>query len=183
MNFMKSQVLTRRYAQGLLNAIKDKEEFESISAELQEFSQFLSKEEKLLDTLISAFLPAAKKTEIAAKILEKTSLKEKSQRFILLMVENNRLPLLEEVLKLLPLIWNEEHGISTFEVRSAVPLQPAQKQRLEKKLVQFEQRPVCLSYSIDPSLIGGFSIRKGNIVYDVSLLGDLERLRQKIYEG
>ncbi len=180
---MKSQMLIRRYVQGLINSFKDKREFESVSGELQEFSQFLLKEKTLLGTLTSAFLPTAKKTEIAAQVLEKTSLKEKSRRFILLLVENNRLLLLEEILKLLLPFWNEEHGISTFEVRSAVPLYPDQKQRLEKKLAQFEQRPVSLSYAIDPSLIGGLSIRKGNIVYDVSLLGDLERLRQKIYEG
>lgn len=180
---MKSQMLTRRYVQGLINSIRDKGEFESLSGELQELSRFLVKEKKLLGTLTSAFLPTAKKVEIAARVLEKISLKEKIRRFILLMVENNRLFLLEDVLELLPVIWNEEHGISTFEVRSVVPLQQAQKERLEKKLAHLEQRPVSLSYTIDSSLIGGLSIRKGNIVYDVSLQGDLERLRQKIYEG
>jgi len=180
---MKSPVLIRRYAQGLINSIEDKGEFESISGELQEFSQFLLKEKKLLGTLTSAFLPTAKKVEIAAQVLEKISLKEKSRRFILLLVENNRLPLLAEMLKLLPVFWNEEQGISTFEVRSVIPLQAAQKQRLEKKLAHLEQRPVSLTFTIDSSLIGGLSIRKGNIVYDVSLLGDLERLRQKIHEG
>jgi F-type H+-transporting ATPase subunit delta len=180
---MKSQMLTRRYVQGLINTIRDRGEFESLSGELQEFSRFLGKEKKLLGALTSAFLPTAKKMEIATQVLEKTSLKKKIQRFILLMVENNRLFLLEDVLKFLPVIWNEEHGISTFEVRSVVPLQQAQKKRLEKKLSHLEERPVSLSYTLDPSLIGGLSIRKGNIVYDVSLLGDLERLRQKIHEG
>jgi len=180
---MKSQALTRRYAQGLINSIKDKGEFESVSGEMQEFSRFLFKEKKLLEILSSAFLPTTKKNEIAAQVLEKTSLKEKSRRFILLLVENNRVLLLEEILKLLPLFWNEEHGISTFEVRSVVPLQKPQKQRLEKKLARLEHRPVSLTYTIDPSLIGGLSIRKGNVVYDASLLGDLERLRQKIHEG
>lgn len=180
---MKSQVLTRRYAQGLINSVKDKREFESIRGELQEFFRFLLEDKELLGTLTSAFLPTAKKSTITARVLEETSLQERSRRFILLLVENNRLLLLEDILKLLPLIWNEEHGISTFEVRSVVPLQEAQKQRLEMKLIQLEKRPVSLSYTIDSSLIGGLSIRKGNIVYDVSLQGDLERLRQKIYEG
>ena len=180
---MKTQVLTRRYAQGLINSIKNQDEFEFLSSELQEFSQFLFKEKKMLGVLTSAFLPAEKKIDITTQVLEKTSLTKKSRRFILLLVENNRLLLLEEVIKLLPLIWNEGHGISTFEVHSVVPLQQAQKQRLEKKLSLLEQRPVSLDYMIDPSLIGGLSIRKGNIVYDVSLLGDLERLRQKIYQG
>lgn len=180
---MKNLVLTRRYVQGLISALRDQEEFESIGGELQEFSRFLLKEKKLLDALTSPFLPTAKKVEIAAQVLKKTSLKGKSRRFILLLVENNRLLLLSEILKMLPLFWNEEHGISTYEIRSVVPLRQAQKRKLEKKLARLEQRPVFLAYTIDPSLIGGLSIRKGNTVYDASLLGDLDRLRQKIYEG
>jgi F-type H+-transporting ATPase subunit delta len=180
---MKSPMLTRRYAQGLINSIKDKEEFESLSGELREFSQFLLREKKLLDTMTSAFLPTTKKKEIAAQVLEKTSLQEKSRRFIYLLIENNRLLLLDEIIKLLRPFWNEANGISTFDVRSAVPLQQAQKRKLEEKLARLECRPVFLAYTIDPALIGGLSIWKGNIVYDVSLSGDLERLRQKIYEG
>jgi F-type H+-transporting ATPase subunit delta len=180
---MKSQRLIKRYVQGLVNSIEDNKEFESISGELEEFSRFLRKEKKLRDTLTSAFLSNTKKKEIAEKVLEKTSLEEKSRRFIILLVENERLLLLEDIIGLLPLAWNEKQGISTFEVRSAVPLGPVQKRRLEEKLARLEQRPVSLTYMIDSSLIGGLSLRKGNIVYDISLLGDLERLRQKIFQG
>ncbi len=180
---MKNPILTRRYAQGLINSIKDKEEFESLSGELREFSRFLLEEKELMDTMTSAFLPTAKKMEIAAQVLEKISLRDKSRRFILLLIENNRFLLLGEILKLLRPFWNEAHGISTFDVRSAIPLRQTQKRKLEEKLARLEGRPVSLAYTIDPSLIGGLSIWKGNIVYDVSLLGDLERLRQKIYEG
>ena len=79
--------------------------------------------------------------------------------------------------------FNEEQGIATFEVSSVVPLNAAQKNRLEEQLIRLENRPVRLMYKIAPSLIGGLSIRKGNIVYDASIQGDLERLKQKIAEG
>jgi F-type H+-transporting ATPase subunit delta len=68
-------------------------------------------------------------------------------------------------------------------VSSVVPLNDTQKKRLEEKLLKLEKRPVSLSYIIDPSLVAGLSIREGNIVYDASLHGDLERLKQKISEG
>jgi len=151
-------------------------------AELSEFEKFLSAQAKLLDALKSPFLPAAKKKEIADKILEKTSIGAKARRFLLLLVENGRLPILPQLLDRLPLIWNEERGIATFEVSSVIPLDPAQKKRLEEKLASLERSPVALTYKIDPSLIGGLSIRKGNIVYDASIRGDLERIQQKIAE-
>ena len=106
----------------------------------------------------------------------------KTKRFLLLLVENTRLMLLPEILECLPALWNEEQGIATFEVSSVIPLNANQKKRLEEKLSQLEKRPVALSYRLDPSLIGGLSIRKGNIVYDASIQGDLERIKQKIAE-
>jgi F-type H+-transporting ATPase subunit delta len=180
---MRSRILIKRYAQGLINSAKNEREFESLVDELREFDNFLSAQTKLRDTLKSPFLPATKKTEIAAQILGRSSHGNKAKRFLLLLVENNRLALLPEILELLPVLWNEEQGIATFEVSSVVPLNAAQKNRLEEQLIRLENRPVRLMYKIAPSLIGGLSIRKGNIVYDASIQGDLERLKQKIAEG
>jgi F-type H+-transporting ATPase subunit delta len=179
---MRSQILIRRYAQGLISSAKEEGEFGSLYAELGEFEKFLSSHTKLHDTLMSPFLPATKKREIADLILEKTSIGAKARRFLLLLVENNRLPILPQLLERLPLMWNEERGIATFEVSSVMPLKPAQKKRLEERLASLERSPVALTYKIDPSLIGGLSIRKENIVYDASIRGDLERIQQKIAE-
>jgi len=153
-----------------------------LCADLSKFDDLLTSNTKLKETLISPLLPASKKEEIANLILEGTSIGDKVKRFLLLLVENNRLVLLSEIRGLLPILWNEEQGIVTFEVSSVIPLNPSQKNRLEEKLAALEQRSVNLAYKIDPSLIGGLSIRKGNIVYDASIQGDLKRLKQKIVE-
>lgn len=179
---MKNQILKKRYAQGLINSIKDQEEFESLYAELSEFQQFLSSHTKIQETLQSPFLPSARKKEMATKILERSSAAEKIKRFLILLAENDRLRLLPEILEYLPVLWNEEQGVSTFEVSSVVPLSSDQKRSLEEKLTLLEKRPVALTFMTDHSLIGGLSIRKGNIVYDASIHGDLERLKQIIAE-
>jgi F-type H+-transporting ATPase subunit delta len=179
---MKSRTLIRRYTQGLINSAKDKAEFQSLCAELNAFDDTLSSNAKLGETLVSPLLPTSKREEIARLILDRSSLGDKVKRFILLLVENNRLTLLPEIREQLPHLWNEEHGIVTFEVSSVIPLSPSQKDRLEEKLNSLEKRSITLEYRIDPSLIGGLSIRTGNIVYDVSIQGDLERLKQKIVE-
>ena len=38
------------------------------------------------------------------------------------------------------------------------------------------------AYALDPSIVGGLLVRKGNTVYDVSLKGQLERLKEIIRE-
>jgi F-type H+-transporting ATPase subunit delta len=180
---MRNQVLIKRYAQGLINSAKDEKELESLLSQIHEFHDLLSTQKNLQEVLTSPFLPAAKKKEITAYILAKTSPGEKAKRFLLLLVDNNRLSLIRDILDQSPEVWNDEHGIATFVVSSVVPLDETQKKRLEERLARLEKRNVSLSYKIDPSLIGGLSIRKKNMVYDVSIQGDLERLKQKISEG
>ncbi len=180
---MKSQILTKRYTQGLVNSIKNEAEFSAVSQELSDFSELLRKHKNLRDTISSPFLPATKKTQITKEVLAKQSFGEKVTRFILLLVENNRLELFPDIIESLPEVWNEQKGISTFEVASVVPLTDGQRKKLERKLELLEKRPVLLKYRIVPELVGGFWVKRGNIVYDVSIKGNLMKLKEEISEG
>lgn len=177
---MKSQILIKRYAQGLVNSIKNDKEFTALNRQLADFYNLLGIHKTMEEALSSPFLPTTKKIQIAREILSKDSYAEKISRFILLLVENNRLGLLADVLDVLPVLWNEKKGILSIEVFSAAPLTESQKKKLKEKLELLEKNPVSLSYKIDPDLIGGISVKKGNIVYDISIKGSLENLKEKI---
>lgn len=179
---MRSQILIKKYAQGLVNSIVDDKEFDALSDQLVDFYNLLNKHKKIEETLSTPFLPTSKKIQIAKEIISRDSYAEKISRFILLLVENSRLTLLADILGILPVLWNEKKGILSIEVFSAVSLSKNQKARLQEKLELLEKSPVSLNYKIDPDLIGGLSIRKGNIVYDVSIRGSLENLKERIIE-
>ena len=130
---MKNQILVKRYTQGLVNSIKNEAEFSAVSQELSNFALLLRKHQKLRDTLHSPFLPTTKKTEIAKEVLAKQPLGKKALRFILLLVDNNRLGLFPEIIESLPEVWNEQKGTYTFEVASVVPLTDEQRKKLGEK--------------------------------------------------
>jgi len=180
---MKNQILVRRYTQGLVNSIKDETEFSMLSRDLSEFQRHLREQKKLKSVLTNPFLSTTKKVQVADEILSGTSYKEKTKRFIRLLVENSRLELLSEIMDSLPEAWNEEKGIDTYEVASVVPLSRDQKKRLAEKLESIEKRPVVLKYRIDPELLGGLWIKRRNIVYDISVKGYLTKIKEKICEG
>jgi len=180
---MKNRVLVKRYAQGFLNTMKDEDEYQAHYQELLGFQKILSDHRELRESLLSAFLPKGKKTDLTKKLLTKASYQQKNVRFILLLLENGRFELFSEILDSLPEFWNESKGISTFEVASVIPLTEDQKRRLTQRLERLEKKPVFLKFRKDPSLIGGLSVQKGNIVYDASIRGNLERLKQRIIEG
>lgn len=180
---MKSQVLIRRYTQGLINSIKDEAEFSVLSRELSAVSGLLSEHKELRDILHNRFLPASKRKQIVEEVLSKSSYAKKTTRLISLLLENNRLDLLPGIIELIPELWNEKKGISTYEAASVIPLSDVQRKKLKEKLELLEKKPVVLKYRIEPELLGGLWIKRGNIVYDTSVRGHLMKLREKIIEG
>ena len=58
---MNNRVLIKRYSLGLINAIRDEEEFAAIHKELNNFLGLLESQEKLKEVLQSPFLPLTKK--------------------------------------------------------------------------------------------------------------------------
>ncbi len=180
---MRNQILVKRYTQGLASALWDEKEYLAVSGELAEFSTLLRTRQDLADVLVSPFVAAKKKGQIIMDILTASSFSEKTKRFIGLLFEHHRLPLLSDILRAIPVFWNERKGVSTFEAYSVVALTDAQKSKLKAQLERLEKRPVDVTYKIDPGLVAGVSLKKGNIVYDASIRGHLSKLKEKISEG
>ncbi|MEW5900237.1 MAG: ATP synthase F1 subunit delta [Acidobacteriota bacterium] len=180
---MKNQVLIKKYTQGLVGALRDEPEFAAVSRELSDFQNLVSGNAELAKILASPFVPARKKAEVIKDILAASGFLKKTSRFLLVLLDHNRLDLLHEIREALPVLWNEHCGVATFEVSSAVPLGEVQKKKLKAELERREKSPVYLIYRIDPTLVGGFSLKRGNVVYDASLTGRLAKLKEKISEG
>lgn len=180
---MKNPILVKKYTQGLVAALADESEFRRVLGELEGFAGLVAGREDLRRALVNPFLNARKRAGIASEVLEREGAGAKTVRLILLLAEHGRLELLPEIAAAAPEAWNERHGIATLEVASVVPLTADQKVRLEAALELLEGKPVSLGYRIDPGIIGGLALRKGNLVYDVSVEGDLLRLKEKITEG
>lgn len=180
---MINNILVRRYTRGLINAISFEDEFGVISGQLLDFQKFLFNQKELQQIFFKSVLPISRKRAMGEEILKKKDLHPKVQRFLLLLIENGRLELLSDISDRLPDMWNVSQGISSFEISSVISLSDSQKKVLADKLAKMEKKPVFLKYKIDPDLIGGVSIRQGNIVYDASLRGALTKLQEKILEG
>jgi F-type H+-transporting ATPase subunit delta len=180
---MKNLVLVKKYAQGLVQAIKDEAELDSVRADLAGFLDLYSGRNDLRNALLSPFINVGTKARILEDVLAKGRAGEKTVRLLRLLLEHKRLALLKDIADLLPETWNEKLGILTFEVASVVPLTGVQKRRLRETLEAAEGRPVSLVFKIDPEIVGGLALKRGNIVYDVSILGNLNQMKEQIQQG
>jgi F-type H+-transporting ATPase subunit delta len=75
-----------------------------------------------------------------------------------------------------------ERGRRIADVRSAVELDADERERLSAALSKIVHRPVELRVRIDPTVLGGCSIRVGNTVIDGTVRHRLDQLRESLFQ-
>lgn len=78
---------------------------------------------------------------------------------------------------------NKERGVVEAVASAASPLNTAETEALRRKVAEMTGRTVDLRVEVDESLIGGLTVRVGDTLYDASVRGRLERLRERLVAG
>ena len=76
-----------------------------------------------------------------------------------------------------------ERGVVQAVATTAAPLTKDETAALEQKVAKMTGRTVDLRVEVDESLIGGLTVRVGDTLYDASVRGRLERLRERLVAG
>ena len=74
----------------------------------------------------------------------------------------------------------EEKKIVPAQVKSAIPLTKDQVAKLEERLSQITGRNIKTEIIVEPALIGGLTVRIGDIVYDGSIAKQLGLLKEHL---
>jgi F-type H+-transporting ATPase subunit delta len=103
--------------------------------------------------------------------------------FIGVLNQNNRLDLLRPIAAAYNDMLDQRAGRIRVSVRSAVPLDDGEQDRIRQTLgTAFGKQPV-LSVRVDPELLGGLVVQVGDKVYDSSVRSRLEALRTQLLAG
>jgi len=78
---------------------------------------------------------------------------------------------------------NEQVGIVTAHVKTAVAISDSQKEHLRQKLSVYSDKTVNIETEIDPSIKGGFIARIEDTVFDGSLVTQLNKLGERLASG
>jgi F-type H+-transporting ATPase subunit delta len=124
-------------------------------------------------------IPYASKERVLRAIAGKQVGKE-PLNLVLLMVRRGRPRAVNAMLDQFEALLRRERGIALAEVRSALPLDDAQRDALIERLAGLTGDKVQINERVDESLIGGVAVRIGDTLYDASVRSRLERLRARL---
>jgi F-type H+-transporting ATPase subunit delta len=166
-----------RYAEAVFQVAREDQSYDLWLRELGEAEQLLM-DRAASQVLTSPAVPQDRKASIMAEALP--ALSEPVRRFLDLLLRRDRLQLLPRVLESLRELMNNERGLQTATVTTAVPLGATQKELLAQRLSTRTGKQVQIEEKLDPALIGGVLAQVGDQIIDGSVRGRLERLRRTL---
>jgi F-type H+-transporting ATPase subunit b len=72
------------------------------------------------------------------------------------------------------------NGDASAEVTSALPLSAEEKETVKRDLLNKMGAQATVTFRVDPSILGGLIVRVGDKVWDASVAGKLDNLRQSL---
>jgi F-type H+-transporting ATPase subunit delta len=105
---------------------------------------------------------------------------QQTRNLVAVLIRNDRIAGFDEVMAGLRREINLRLGISEAKVVSARRLDDQERRDLERQIAGLTGGQVEAQYQEDSSLIGGAIVQVGSTVYDGSVRGRLDRLRQEL---
>jgi F-type H+-transporting ATPase subunit delta len=166
------------YARSLFEVAKEHDQIDEVHEQLGQFADVLADDRQLQVYFFSPYFSSGEKKDGVAKVIEGGN--EYFVRFLELLAEKHRLPVLFRIRREYDALWAKEQHLLEVSVTSAVDLDEETVRSIGQRIEQQTGQRVELTSAVDPDLIGGLVIRVGNKIVDASVRNRLERLRRSV---
>jgi F-type H+-transporting ATPase subunit delta len=173
-----------RYASAFADVVTDAR-LDSAAIDRQ-FSDFLATWEgsaELRTLFVNPAIPATQKIEILDKLNAKLGLQKELRNLLAVLISNNRIDHVVEVAAAYRRILQQQSGIRPAEIVTARVLSADERSALVAQLAKVAGAKLDPSFKLDSSILGGAVVRIGSTVYDGSVRGRLDRLKEALTAG
>ncbi|MGH3089648.1 MAG: ATP synthase F1 subunit delta [Rubrobacteraceae bacterium] len=169
------------YAEALFGAARERDELEQTLSDLRDFDDALRENEELRLFYYGGQVPETQKRKAIDGLTEDMTLS--TRNFLKVLSDNDREEVLHEVVIRYEELVKEHLGRVEVSVTTAVELSEESKEKLKGRLGEIlEGREVILEASVNPDLLGGAVFRFGGTMFDGSVRGRLQGLREEMLE-
>jgi F-type H+-transporting ATPase subunit delta len=177
--------VSSRYARALADVIADsKLDPSKVVSQLRSLVAAFQESRDLREVWESPAIPVEQKHRVLDAIAARIGVTDRPVRnFIAVLIDKDRITLLPEIATQLDIELNSRNGRVDAAIVSARELGPEQRSSLIEEISRLTGKIVLPHYATDDTLIGGVVVRVGSTVYDGSVRGQLQRIRQQLTEN
>lgn len=170
-----------RYARAFAEVVTEqKMDPDKTVQELNQIAALIGGNRELHNILENPSVEHKQKIGLLDAIIKKTGGSKMLRNFVAVLIDQRRVRQIGEIAREFQRELDNRMGIAQAEVTSARELSAPEKKDLEKRLAGVTGRSIRAGYAQDAALLGGAVVRIGSTIYDGSVRGQLERLKQQI---
>jgi F-type H+-transporting ATPase subunit delta len=173
--------LARVYSRSLFEVAREQGKLDVLREQLGQLADALDEHRELAVFFFSPYFSSSEKQQALGKLLDGAD--EILLNFLLLLIENHRMPVIFRIRQEYERLWDAEHRTLPVQITSAIALDEATTESLGRTIGERAGRRVTLAARVDPDILGGIIIRVGNSILDASIRNRLEQLRRHVAQG
>jgi F-type H+-transporting ATPase subunit delta len=177
---LSTQTVARRYAVALADVVSSRGEAQEVREELSAWEVMMRSNEQLLEVFRHPTIPYEQKHRVLDELIKRARLRPTTANFLQVLLQNHRLTELSEVNRQFAQELDRRMGVVTAQVTTARPVSPDAQEALRKRIAELTGKGVRLQFAVDQELIGGVVTRIGSTLYDGSVRGQLQQIRQRM---
>jgi F-type H+-transporting ATPase subunit delta len=155
----------------------------AIEMQLADFLGTWDDSRELREVFENPGIPVAQKIAILDTMNRKLSMMQPLRNLIALLIKNDRIAHVHEVVNAYRTELQARQGVRQAEIVTARELSEQERNTLLAGVGQLAGARIQAIFRLDKSILGGTVVRIGSTVYDGSVRGRLERLREELAAG
>jgi F-type H+-transporting ATPase subunit delta len=173
-----------RYARALADVVlANQVPPDQVNAQLSDFLSTLDGSAELRQALFNPSIAADVRVGVIDALAPRLHLGKEVRNFLAVLLRHDRMSAISEIVAEYRAEMDRRAGISEVEVISARRLDADERRQMEQQVARLAGNQVRARFREDNELIGGAVVRIGDTIFDGSVRGRLDRLKQELVAG
>ena len=173
-----------RYAEAFADVVTDaKLDTAAIDRQLSDFLATWQGSAELRTFFENPAIPALQKIAILDKLNARLGMQKELRNLLAVLIQNDRIGHVVEVAAAYRSILQRAVGNPPRRDRHRAPIERRRTQSLVAEVAKLAGAKIDPSFKLDKSILGGAVVRIGSTVYDGSVRGRLDRLKEALTAG
>jgi F-type H+-transporting ATPase subunit delta len=173
--------VTNTYARAFADVVfSDRLDPAKIFEEAESLAALVAGSRDLREVWHTPSIPAEQKRAVLDAIAARQQISRPVRNFMAVLIDHHRVDFLGPIVKQFGRELNQRLGFTEAAITSARALSEPERHSLEAEVENLTGRKVLARYSEDATILGGAIVRIGSTIYDGSVKGSLERIREQL---
>jgi F-type H+-transporting ATPase subunit delta len=175
-------VIAIRYARALADVVASTGNYRQVLDELESFGTAYQESIELREVCETPAVSMAQKLSVLEAIAGRLGSSHITLNFLRVIMSHYRMALLRDIIVAFRNLSYARLGIVQVKISTASELSGENRELLRARFNELTGKQSELEFHLDDSLIGGLVAQIGSTVYDGSVRGHLDRIREQLME-